>query len=271
MILGINGIISVSTGITVSDADAQAFINSAVITDITQANAINTLVISLKSNGIWTKMKAIYPFIGGTASTHKWNLKDPRDLDAAYRLVFNGGWTHSSTGALPNGTTGYADTKLVPSSIFTTSSAGMGMYLGTLNTSASSDPIHMGVYNTSTQACILLVNKANTNIASRMFSGGINSNTVTGTGLVSAQRNSSVVNLYKNSAQVANVGSSGTLPNIRMCLANVSLGSTFSMYTSGWVNSEFRFSYISDGLSASEISNLYTAIQTFQVALSRNV
>ena len=41
------------------DTDAQAFINAAIITDITQANAINSLVISLKSAGIWTKMKAI--------------------------------------------------------------------------------------------------------------------------------------------------------------------------------------------------------------------
>jgi hypothetical protein len=28
-------------------------------------------------------MQAIYPFIGGTAYSHKFNLKDPRDTDAA--------------------------------------------------------------------------------------------------------------------------------------------------------------------------------------------
>ena len=97
--------------------DAQAFITAAGITDPTQISAINSLVNGLQADGIWTKMKAIYPFVGGTATTHKYNLKDPRDLDAAFRLVFNGGWTHSSTGATPNGTNGYADTKLVPSSV----------------------------------------------------------------------------------------------------------------------------------------------------------
>ena len=56
-------------------------------------------------------MKALYPFVGGTATSHKFNLKDPRDLDAAFRLQFNGGWTHNSNGVTPNGTNGYADNK----------------------------------------------------------------------------------------------------------------------------------------------------------------
>jgi len=101
----------------VSDTDAQAFLNAAGITDLGQANAVNTLVVDLKAAGVWTKMKALYPFVGGTATTHKWNLKDPRDLDAAFRLVFNGGWTHTATGAKPNGTTGYANTYLAPNAM----------------------------------------------------------------------------------------------------------------------------------------------------------
>ena len=68
------------------DADAQAFITAAGITDSTQQSAIDTLVKQLKGYGIWSKMKAVYPFVGGTATTHKYNLKDPRDLNAAFRL-----------------------------------------------------------------------------------------------------------------------------------------------------------------------------------------
>ena len=93
-----------------NDPDAQAFINAAGITGTTQQSAINTLVVSLKANNIWTKFDAIYPMVGGTATTHKFNLKNPADTNAAYRLSFVGGWTHSSTGALPNGTNAYADT-----------------------------------------------------------------------------------------------------------------------------------------------------------------
>ena len=93
-----------------TDADAQAFITAAGITDATQKSAVNQLVLDLKNANIWTKMKAIYPILGGSASSHKWNLKDPRDLDAAFRLTFSTGWTHSSTGMLPNGTSAYANT-----------------------------------------------------------------------------------------------------------------------------------------------------------------
>jgi hypothetical protein len=92
------------------DPDAQAFITAAAITDNTQQNAINTLVLALKGYSIWTKFKAIYPIVGGTASQHKFNLKDPRDLDAAFRLTFATGLTHSATGILPNGVNGYANT-----------------------------------------------------------------------------------------------------------------------------------------------------------------
>ena len=76
------------------DPDAQAFLTAAAITDPTITSAIDTLVVQLKADSIWSKMKALYPFVGGTASTHKYNLKNPLDTDAAFRLVFNGGWTH---------------------------------------------------------------------------------------------------------------------------------------------------------------------------------
>lgn len=100
-----------------ADADAEAFIEAAALTDETQKTAIRKLVKDLKAALLWDKLAAIYPFVGGTAASHKWNLRDARDLDAAFRLTFNGGWTHGSGGAQPNGTTGYADTKLIPSQV----------------------------------------------------------------------------------------------------------------------------------------------------------
>ena len=119
------------------DPDAQAFITAAGITDPTQQSAINTLVLDMKGYGIWTKMKAIYPFVGGTATTHKYNLKDPQDLDAAFRLVFFGGWTHSSNGVQGNGTNGYADTKFNPNTGYSVN-----------------DNAHISVYSRSNQSAV---------------------------------------------------------------------------------------------------------------------
>ena len=128
MILANHGIISSSGGALSYDADALAFMTAASITDNTQKTAINTLVTDLKTANIWTKMKALYPFVGGSATSHKFNLKDPRDVDAAFRLLFFGGWTHSSTGALPNGSNAFADTKLNENTSMTLNSQHLSYY-----------------------------------------------------------------------------------------------------------------------------------------------
>jgi hypothetical protein len=60
------------------------------------------------------------------------NWKDPRNLDAAFRLSFVGGWTHNADGSLPNGTTGYANTYFNTLSNFTsTTNACLSFYSGT--------------------------------------------------------------------------------------------------------------------------------------------
>lgn len=93
-----------------TDADAQAFIDAAMLTDATEVAAGTQLITDFKDSGIWNRSVAIYPMLGGSASSHKWNAKNPLDTNAAFRLSFSGGLTHSSNGILPNGTTGYADT-----------------------------------------------------------------------------------------------------------------------------------------------------------------
>ena len=94
------------TPIAAVDPDAQAFITAAAITDPTQQAAINTLVVDLKGYSIWTKMKALYPFVGGDATKHSFNLKNP----AQFQINWSGGVTHSSNGVLFGGVNGYGNT-----------------------------------------------------------------------------------------------------------------------------------------------------------------
>tara|TARA_R110001632_G_scaffold232838_1_gene374823 strand:+ start:1513 stop:2352 length:840 start_codon:yes stop_codon:yes gene_type:complete len=89
-----------------TDINAQAFLTATGITDATITSAINTLVTTMKADGIWTKMYALYPFVGGTASTNSYNLIDT----TAYTLSYTGAITHNSDGITGNG--GYADTGL---------------------------------------------------------------------------------------------------------------------------------------------------------------
>lgn len=100
--------------VTNFDPNALAFMLAAGITNPTQQTAINDLVIALKDNGLWNNMNAIYPFVGGTANSHKYNLKDPRDLDEAFRLEYRGtAPTHNANGITFN-EGGYASTWCVP-------------------------------------------------------------------------------------------------------------------------------------------------------------
>ncbi|MDF3076120.1 MAG: hypothetical protein K0S09_9 [Sphingobacteriaceae bacterium] len=127
------------------DADAKAFITAAGITDAGQKTAINNLVVAAKAHGWWSKCVAIYPIIGGSASTHKYNLKDPRDLDAAYRLTFSGTITHNSQGMKGDGSTAFADTHIVPTVNLTFNSTHISYY--GFSNSTKSNSTEIGAYN----------------------------------------------------------------------------------------------------------------------------
>jgi hypothetical protein len=143
------------------DGDALNYFQVTGLSDFGQKVALNELILDLKYYNIWNIMQCIYPFVGGTAVLHKWNLKDPRDLDAAYRLTFTGSWTHSSTGALPS--TAYANTFFNPSTNATNSGLTFGIYSRTNNTTGTQ--VYGGFDGSSiTQHNISLGNMYNANI-----------------------------------------------------------------------------------------------------------
>lgn len=252
-------------GIT-TDADAQAFITAAAITDPTQQTAINNLVVGMKADGIWTKMKAIYPFVGGTATAHKWNLKDPRDLDAAFRLVFNGGWTHSSNGATPNGTNGYADTKLIPSSSLSTISGHFSFYSRTNN--------NTGVYDMGSS----IGASAEQNLITRYLDDkfyacyGLTAQVqsianTSSLGLFVTNRNSATNTTgFKNGTQVNNGTQTSALSTRSLYISALNSGVAGS-----YSNRQTAFSTIGDGLLDAEAAALYSHVQNFQLALNRAV
>ena len=131
-----------------------AFAAATGIADTTILNALNTFDTGLISNGLDTKMKAIYPFVGGTSATHIYNFMDSRNLDIAFRLQFNGGWTHNSTGSKPNGSNAYANTYLSPFTNLLVGSRHLSMYASD-NSQANQFSIDIGSYDSggSKQLC----------------------------------------------------------------------------------------------------------------------
>jgi hypothetical protein len=246
------------------DADALAFITAAAITGATQQNAIITLVTQLKTYGIWTKMKAIYPFVGGTAAQHRFNLKDPRAVDAAYYLTFYGGGTHSATGYLPNGNS-YADTKLNPS-IVTPLINHLSYYS---RTNVSGTQVEMGIYD-STSLKIQHLRVANAYQSGNLAGSTNFTSTTDSRGFwVGARRSNSDKEVYKNGLSE---GTYTTLdltenPNklIYIGARNENTGAA------NFSTKESAFASIGDGLSDTEAAAFYTAVQAYQTTLGRNV
>lgn len=266
MILANHGIIS-SSGASF-DADALAFITAASITDNTQKTAVNTLVTDLKTANIWTKMKALYPFVGGSATSHKWNLKDPRDLDAAYRLTFNGGWTHSSNGALPNGTTGYADTFLTPTTSLSLDSTHISGYLRTNN--AVDGPI-LSADNATTYNNGLYIWPKTVLYG---YSVRINDDTsqIGGSSLDDVRGLHIATRMSVNSSKYRlNNTEKFSITTVSTNLNSSSIYIAKSRNNENYFNNEIAFSSIGNGLSDAEASNFYTAVQTYQTTLNRNV
>ena len=266
-----------STVPVVSDADAQAFLNAAYITNTTQATAVNTLVTSLKEYGIWTKIKALYPMVGGTATTHKFNLKNPLDTNAAFRLTFTGGWTHSSTGALPNGTNGYADTFFSPSMYTALTDASAGVY--TRTNISSNTQVDMGQGNaTFATDGVIIYSRFGSNVYysccnGNTFNTGANSDsrgffTTTRTGTSQSFRKRGTSNI---DSTVPNVTTTAGYTGTIFIGASNELAMGSGKFPSLYSAREIAFAFIADYLSQSEIDNYYTAVQAFQTSLSRNV
>lgn len=261
------------------DPDAQAFLTAAGITTPSIIFAINTLVLNLKGYGLWTKMNAIYPFVGGTATTHKYNLKDPQDTNAAFRLVFVGGWTHSATGALPNGTNGYANTFL-NDNILNVNDKSLSYYSRTNNPLAVTFKLEMGVIGTYRSN--LAINRTYGGQGNDFLAvSDISTSAIVG-GAVSPVRNTSLGFYLAN--RISNVNNQIFANGISVGLNTTNWGITTAMNISyalgatnnsgtigGFTDRECAFASIGAGLSPTEAADYYTAVQLFQTALGRQV
>jgi hypothetical protein len=249
------------------DPDAAAFLAAASITDPTITSAIDSLVVDLKDYGIWNKMKAIYPFVGGTGTTHKFNLKDPQDLDTSYRLIFSGGITHSAFGAKGNGINGFANTWFNVGVELASGVGGLGFYSRT-NIQGGRE---MGINVTNGSRSLIVIPRyidnnfyANEGSASWITSANLDGRgfyTVTRTGLGASDGAS-----YKNGVRVG----TSSFPFLSFDSANayIFVANGFSQFSA----KECAFAYIENqGVTDADSLNLYNIVQAFQTTLGRQV
>lgn len=249
------------------DADAAAFFDRVTTAGgtltTTEKNAVNTLVIQMKADGIWTKMKAIYPMVGASAAACRQNLKS-----STFTGTFTSGWTFASTGVTPNGTSAYMDTNYNPSVSGQLNSAHLSVYQRT-NLGLSGILVLMGV-------------KIGNDIQTIVPAAAGNSyNSVNGTdtvlSFVYSRTDSLILTNRTNSTNFTNWRQSTKLNTINQNSTNRPNGNIWisGRNQNGSLifpdSNEKSFVTIGEGLTDTEIVNYYTAVQAFQTSLNRQV
>ena len=237
------------------DPDAQAFFDRVTTAggtlSTTEKNATNQLVLDMKSAGIWTSMKAVYPMVGASAAACAQNLKS-----SSFTGTFSSGWTFASTGVTPNGTSAYFDTTLNPNGFTsfhqsyysrTTNTTGRDMGIDSFDIIISLGGTFYGRFGTS--------NVITANGDSKGFYLNTESSTLSH-------------KAFKNGTQLGTTQSfGGAYPNFKNYIGAISVSNVATYFTVR----QCAFASIGDGLTDTQASNFYTAVQAFNQTLNRQV
>lgn len=247
-----------------------AFMTASGISDATIRGALNTFDVGLISNSLDTKMKAVYPFVGGTADTHKWNFMDAQDTNAAFRLTFSGTWTHSSTGAKPNGTNAWANTFYNQTTVGDSlNSAHLSYYS---RTNSNGTEIEIGTQGPSTTNYnILEIRTSGVTYVLSNQSGLTSFNDGNSLGYyISNRQASNDIDGWKNGVkQVNGTTASGSLPN-----SNIYIGAMRDVVSGNptfYSIKESAFASIGSGFTDTEVQTLSTLVANMQTTLGRQV
>jgi hypothetical protein len=263
---------------SVLDPAASAFITAAGITDPTQIAAVNYLTESLKGinktqnpSGVdfFSGSYAIYPFVGGAASPHRYNLRNVSD----FLITWSGGVTHNANGITGNGINSYGDTTFSP-----------------LNNNLPLDDAGIAVYSRITSNVGTELGASDAALTNSLYlqtrAGGFtamqaNSSTFaavaesTGTGLfVAVRRNATSMQIYKNgvstilktSSANSSARTASTLNFLRQNTAGVG-----TSYSDKNLSFGIIFTVTSSSFSNANMPTLYNIIQQYQTLLSRQV
>lgn len=266
------------------DIDSLNFLNATGITNSTQRLAINYLVTYLKLNNLWDKFYALYPFVGGTlAVNHKFNLKDPRDLDAAFRINFAAATVFSNNGVgLGGSITQYGDTKFIPSvQCNSTDLLSLGYYSRTAAaapTAVNTASYDIGSSSTAGAAALLIRRQL-----SNSCQGAIDTSTSTyrtaassttdGSGLFTLSQEGTSISLYRNTTTLAtNTTVSASLNFSTQSIYLGCLNNNGAAVSATFLGPRTcALSFIAKKLTSGQVSTLYTIIQQYQTILSRQV
>ena len=230
-------------------------------TDTTILGALNTLESDLTTYGLTAKMKALYPFVGGTAGKHSYNFMNT----AQYQITWNGGITHTSNGVQGNATNGYGDTGLNDNSVLSLNNSHISIYSRTNKEALMCD---IGFRDAGVSSGGRIFSKHIGNFYASMHNEDtpiVNSGTSQGLFLSNRVGSTETRNFQNSTLKLLTVNSI-TKNNLTVYICGSNSG--FANFLS---DRQFAFASIGDGLTDTEAANFYTAVQTFQTTMARQV
>jgi len=248
---------------------AQLFIAAAAITGTTQKNAITSLVADLKGTGsttnstdIWSKLYAFYPMCPIDATTFtltacKWNLVNPVDSDAAFRMTWVNSPSVSYKGIKGNfSASAYGNTHFVESAHMTAGNNGM------TRDNFDSPGVNSQVFAGADYPSLAF----RRNVVS--YSSGIGLLHSAAPAICTISRlNSSGFTIYKDGISVATSSTNSSAQaneSMFICAASDNSGNPIIPLTVG-----FKTFSIHDGLTANEALDLKDALTNYNIALGR--
>jgi hypothetical protein len=269
VMLGSQRMDDVLTRFTGNDPNVVNFVNATGITNNDTINALDTLVATLKFNNIWDKLYALYPFVGATQQSNKYNLINT----GSFLLAFTGSWAYNDNGISGNGTNTYANTSFNPTSSVSNfeRNSSLAIYTRTDTTSSGYD---MGIEDNQSNR-VYLISKNNGNKSSYSISTEtplVSAADQNGAGLFIGNISGSSSNnqkIFRNGTSIANqTNTTAIAANFPLYIGANNFKNTG---VNAFVSESFSLASIGKGLTDSEASTYYTIVQNFQTSLSRQV
>lgn len=283
-----NGVVGTTAGGATSTITSvgNGWYRCSVTTNASSGTSSLFAFFTTSTNGGFTRNNDVYAWgaqleLGSTATTYqpiattqqsyisnqfKYNLVNPVDSDAAFRGVFNGGFTFSSTGATGNGINAYMDTKFLlgSSNSFSYNNFHFAHYSRTNSLGGVQVDMGAGVPSTYNN----MYHAISGNYGGTLMSKQLDVSTTNSLGfLIKTATSATNAKLYKNGNLTLTDTSTQTATtdtNLNCSIFAQNIGNQPS-------SRQCAFASIGLGITDSEATALYNAVQAMNTTLQRQV
>ena len=250
--------------------DASAYVIAAGITDPAEQAAANQFVLDLSGRGSttnntnqWSKHYALYPMSPTSLTAAAYNIKDPTE----YKITWYNNPTHSLNGVSGNGVDQYGDTNFNLANDTASLNISIGAWISANNTLAQAD---MGAQNSSSpnSGAMLFPYNAGTHDASTVgeYTGGTTPMSTDRDDFMLVQNNGTNLQKFRNGVSYYNAPQAlGTADSNNTFILARNLNGANALSSKGT-----SFNNISEHLTQNEITDLYDAMNTYNVSMSRS-